>query len=54
MKINTTHALAGLALVAFAFWIGKRNGSLAKVAQADANIQSTAQWWNYPGSWAAQ
>lgn len=53
MKINLTHAAAGLALVAFAYWLGKRNGSVVKAAQADANIQAPANWWNFPGSWAA-
>jgi hypothetical protein len=54
MKITLVHAAAAVALVAVAYAYGKKRATLATKATADANIQTPAEWWSYPGLWNAQ
>lgn len=50
MKIDLTHAAAGLALLLIAYHLGKK-----KAGERPANAttpQDPGSWWVYAGSWA--
>jgi hypothetical protein len=55
MKFDVTTTLAGVALFAFIYMIGKRSG--VKDAQAVGGgqpgnaINTQAEWWTYAGTW---
>lgn len=50
MKINTTYALAGIALVAFLVHQSKKKAEAGSNGQTRP-IESAGAWWTYAGMW---
>lgn len=52
MKFNLEMAIAGVALFAIAYQLGKRGAAAAAVTAKPAAADSQAQWWTYAGGWS--
>lgn len=51
MKFTTESVLAGLALLALGYSMGKRAAAATRGAVTPSDTASPADWWTYAGQW---